>query len=81
MTLTLDISVLNLSLRYLASNFPKVLDLVDGQSRSALHYAAVSKEDGNNYHNILSAAGANADLKDKVRVRTYSYSTPAALEM
>ncbi len=52
-------------IRYLAANFPKVLDLPDNAGRTALHYAAATPKDAHNFYRILTNCGANAAVKDK----------------
>ncbi len=55
--------------RYLATNFPKVLELSDHRGRTCLHYSALAK-DPSQCLRMLANAGADRDVKDKVIVRS-----------
>lgn len=52
-------------LRYLAGRFPETTTVVDENGRTALHYAAVLKDNGH-FFNLLVNFGANPKAKDKV---------------
>ncbi|TRY79291.1 hypothetical protein TCAL_09903 [Tigriopus californicus] len=50
--------------RYLASNFPKMLPLVDLEGRTSLHYASTVKDDGHLYK-LLESCGSDEKAEDK----------------
>lgn len=51
-------------LRYLAGRFPETTAAVDANGRTALHYAAVLKDNGH-FYNLLVNAGANPKATDQ----------------
>lgn len=66
--LLLQFSLLTAIVRYLGSRFQETLSAVDGDNRTALHYAATIKDNGH-FYNLLLHLGANAKSVDKVRTR------------
>lgn len=52
-------------LRYLAGRFPETTAAIDENGRTALHYAAVVKDNGH-FYNLLANAGANPKATDRV---------------
>lgn len=60
-------SIYSAIVRYLGSRFPETLSAVDGNDRTALHYAATIKDNGH-FYNLLLHLGANAKAVDKVSI-------------
>ncbi|XP_023215498.1 serine/threonine-protein phosphatase 6 regulatory ankyrin repeat subunit B-like isoform X2 [Centruroides sculpturatus] len=67
--------------KYIAQNFPSSRDAVDGDGRTALHYAAVLK-DNNEMYNMLTAIGARSSILDsKGKTPEYYLQHPEQINM